>query len=86
MEWLGLSVLSGFWNTICSLRLSALGRFSIGMPPISSPSSITVPPVDFSMPVSTLAKVDLPQPDSPTMASVMPRLASMLMSFSALTS
>ncbi len=37
-----------------------------------------LPLVAVSSPISTLAKVDLPQPDSPTMASVSPSRASKL--------
>jgi hypothetical protein len=37
-----------------------------------------LPLVAVSSPISTLAKVDLPQPDSPTMASVSPARASKL--------
>ena len=63
-EWLGLSVLSGFWNTICSLPLTADVRSSTRIPPMSKPSSATLPSVAFSRPVRTFASVDLPQPDS----------------------
>src|SRR4051812_32172748 len=38
-----------------------------------SPRTITSPLVGFSRPTSSLARVDLPQPDSPTMPSVSPR-------------
>ena len=68
--WLGFSVLSGFWKTIWSCRRSAAGRASIGRRPTSVPSSIAVPAVAVWSPLSTRASVDLPQPDSPTMARV----------------
>src|SRR5689334_19146632 len=38
-----------------------------------SPRTSTSPLVGFSRPTSSLARVDLPQPDSPTMPSVSPR-------------
>ena len=44
-----------------------------------------LPSVAVSSPISTLAKVDLPQPDSPTMASVSPSRASKLSVSLALT-
>ena len=40
--------------------------------------SVTVPSVAVSSPISTLAKVDLPQPDSPTIATVSASRASKL--------
>src|SRR3954447_18232823 len=40
---------------------------------MSSPRTMTSPEVGFSRPTSSLARVDLPQPDSPTMPSVSPR-------------
>ena len=49
-EWLGFSVLSGFWNTIWSLRLEHWPGASTGVSPISAPSSTTLPPVDCSIP------------------------------------
>jgi len=45
----------------------------------------TVPSVAVSRPNSTLASVDFPQPDSPTMATVSAWLATKLMSSTALT-
>ena len=48
--WLGLSVLSGFWNTICSLRLIAAAAVSTGCGPMSAPSSRTAPSVARSRP------------------------------------
>ena len=46
----------------------ALARSAGGRSPM--PLSMTSPPVAVSRPISTLAKVDLPQPDSPTIATV----------------
>ena len=74
-EWLGFKVPSGFWNTICRARMSLVSRFSTGMGAMLRPSKTISPSVAVSRPVSTLAKVDLPQPDSPTMATVRPRRA-----------
>ena len=51
-------------------------RSRTGMEPMSLPSWRTSPSVATSSPISTLAKVDLPQPDSPTMATVSARRAS----------
>ena len=66
----GLSVSNGFWNTIWMSATFWVVRFSIGTSPMPSPSSVIVPSVAVSSPMSTLANVDLPQPDSPTIASV----------------
>ncbi len=86
MEWLGLSVESGFWNTIWIALLIRASRSSTGIWLISLPESVTMPSVPSSMPVSTLARVDLPQPDSPTIARVWPRLAERSMLSTACTS
>ena len=40
------------------------------MLPTSLPNKLTEPSVAVSNPIKTLANVDLPQPDSPTIASV----------------
>jgi hypothetical protein len=71
----GFSVSKGFWNTICTEIVSA-PRFWIGVDCTFSSNSMMLPEVAVSSPISTLAKVDLPQPDSPTMASVSPSRAS----------
>ena len=47
--------------------MSAAGVFTA-----SVPSSMSVPPVGFSISETMRASVDLPQPDSPTTASVLP--------------
>ena len=44
-----------------------------------------LPSVAVSSPMSTFANVDFPQPDSPTMATVSPRLASKVSCSFALT-
>ena len=58
----GFSEPSGFWNTICIFRQSALMRFPARRWPFSS----TSPDAGFKSPVATRATVDLPEPDSPT--------------------
>jgi hypothetical protein len=69
--WRGLSEPYGFWNTICTLRrmsgVSASAAMSTLRPSISSS-----PDVAGSISVMMRASVDLPQPLSPTMASVLP--------------
>ena len=69
-ERLGLSVPSGFWNTIWRAAMSSGLRRVTGIIAMCSPSNSISPPVAVSRPVSTRAKVDLPQPDSPTIARV----------------
>ena len=81
----GFSVSNGFWNTICTEDTVSVPRFSIGMSWMSWSNSMILPEVAVSSPISTLAKVDLPQPDSPTMASVSPSRASKLSVSFALT-
>ena len=75
----------GFWNTIWSEANCSGVRLWTAMPPRSAPSSRTSPSVAVSRPISTLAKVDLPHPDSPTMATVSPSPARKLMLSLALT-
>ena len=84
-EWLGLSVSNGFWNTIWMDEIVLVSRFSIGTSSISVLASVTEPDVAVSSPRRTLASVDLPQPDSPTIATVSDSLASKLMDSLALT-
>ena len=68
----GFSDANGFWNTICTRwRNSAI--FALSAPATSSPSISRRPDVGASIIVSWRASVDLPQPDSPTTASVLPR-------------
>jgi hypothetical protein len=72
---LGLSEPSGFWNTICSF-----GRRLRIAPLLSDVSAVSrnliVPAVGSSSRSATRPRVDLPQPDSPTRPSVVPRLTS----------
>ena len=75
-EWLGFSVSNGFWNTICMYPTVLPRALSTGICAMSWPLRRTSPSVAVSSPIITLAKVDLPQPDSPTMATVSPRRAS----------
>ena len=60
----GLSEPYGFWNTICTDRSSsAFGRVH---PLVGPPSISRSPAVGGSISVAMRARVDLPQPDSPT--------------------
>ena len=85
MLWLGFSVSNGFWNTIWIEATVRVARRSIAWPPISSLPRVIVPSVAVSSPSSTRASVDLPQPDSPTIASVSASRASKLTASLALT-
>ena len=69
--WRGLSEPNGFWKTICTRGRKAL-RVVASAWATSTPSITSRPAVGGSIIVSTRAKVDLPQPDSPTMARVRP--------------
>ncbi len=86
-EWLGLSVSNGFWNTIWIDETVLTSRmFDAEVDWISLlPSSDGEPELAVSSPSSTLASVDLPQPDSPTMATVSDSRASKLIDSLALT-
>ena len=69
--WLGLSALSGFWNTICSLRRASRPR---DRPFVTSMcSNSMVPSVGSISPTMHLASEVLPLPDSPTSPSTSPR-------------
>ena len=70
MVWLGFSVSNGFWKTICTELTVLVSRLWISTEPISLSSSFTSPSVLVSSPRRIFASVDLPQPDSPTMATV----------------
>jgi hypothetical protein len=67
----GFRLANGFWNTICtcwrSCFFSALSAWVT-----SAPASSSAPLVGASIIVSWRASVLLPQPDSPTTASVLP--------------
>ncbi len=67
----GLSVESGFWKTIWMARKASCERF----PAVAFsclPSNATVPESGASRPVTHLASVVLPLPDSPTRPKVSP--------------
>src|SRR5690349_15173609 len=67
----GLSEPYGFWNTICTVLRSL--RTCDGLTFTASlPASSRRPALGFSISATTRASVDLPQPDSPTTASVRP--------------
>ena len=59
----------GFWNTICSELICVDERPRTGVCATFCPSWRTSPAVAVSSPISTLANVDFPQPDSPTQIS-----------------
>ena len=80
----GLSEAYGFWNTICTRRRSAAMR-ALSACATSWPSTDRCPAVGGSIRVSWRASVDLPQPDSPTTASVRPRVSAKDTPFRALT-
>ncbi|CAJ8933490.1 Uncharacterised protein [Burkholderia pseudomallei] len=80
----GLSEANGFWNTICTRRRSA-ATVSRSAPATSRPSIDRCPALGGSIIVSCRASVDLPQPDSPTTASVLPRARENDTPFSAFT-
>ena len=68
-----LSAESGFWKTIWMERLSAVGRLGGRRRRAAcSSSSSALPASGLSMPRMVLARVDLPEPDSPTSPSVSP--------------
>ena len=71
----GFSDAYGSWNTICMSR-RALRSSWVPSPVMSTPSSTTRPLVGSSSRRIARAVVDLPQPDSPTSATVWPRLTS----------
>jgi hypothetical protein len=68
---LGLRLANGFWNTICTLRRSAR-RVDVSAPVASAPSIQIRPALGISSIAIWRASVLLPQPDSPTTASVRP--------------
>ena len=68
---LGLRLANGFWNTICTLLRSAR-RVAASAPVASTPPMTTLPVVGVSSIAIWRASVLLPQPDSPTTASVRP--------------
>jgi hypothetical protein len=62
---------AGYWN---ARKIPARERSSVDMPAMSSPSSVTVPPVTTypSCPAMTFERVDLPEPLGPMMAWTSP--------------
>ncbi len=67
----GFSEVYGSWKTIWMLRRTAFSARPDSLV-MSSPRYRICPPLGFSSPTSSLATVDLPQPDSPTIPSVSP--------------
>ena len=66
----GLSVELGFWNTICTAESWSAVRLCAVVEARSEPSTTSVPLVASCKPARMRAKVDLPEPDSPTMAMI----------------
>src|SRR5690554_2812365 len=68
------------WNTkpTCSARRAA--RWSSSRLPRDWPARITSPRLGRSSPASRLSRVDLPEPEAPTMATLAPRAISRLTS------
>ncbi len=83
--WLGFSVSNGFWNTIWIEETVFTSRISIPVDWISLLPSLMLPPLAVSRPSSILARVDLPQPDSPTIARISASQASKVMDSLAIT-
>ena len=71
-----LSAESGFWKTIWRARLSSVGRLLDLAARACSSSSIVPPASGPSMPRIVRARVDLPEPDSPTSPRVSPSRSS----------
>src|SRR4051812_23367825 len=72
----GFSDVYGSCSTIWMLRRARRSAEPLSRT-MSSPRTMIEPEVGFSRPTSSLASVDLPQPDSPTTPSVSPRRRSM---------
>src|SRR4029077_18697694 len=68
----GLSDEYGFWKTIWSLARSR-GRPRLVKVVSSRPSNSTVPAVVGTSPTDARARLDFPQPDSPTSPTIWPR-------------
>ncbi|MNP73681.1 hypothetical protein D3C76_1704330 [compost metagenome] len=73
--WRGFSEAYGLWNTICTSRRSCL-RSALLAPVTSVPAICSEPEEGSSIKVRARARVDLPQPDSPTTARVLPASSS----------
>ena len=71
-EYIGSSEPYGFWKTGCTRRRRRSSSVRLRLA-TRSPSKVTVPDVGSSRPSTICATVDLPDPDSPTKAVVVPR-------------
>ena len=60
------------WNTKPILRRRKMVRASSFREKMSLPSTVTAPPVGRSSPPSMCSKVDLPEPEVPTIATNSP--------------
>jgi hypothetical protein len=80
----GFSDANGFWNTICTSRRSVF-NVAVSAVAASVPRIFSEPRVGGSISVSCRASVLLPQPDSPTTASVFFGASVKLTPLSALT-
>ena len=58
------------WNTKPSFSIRSLARPSSSSAKMSTPSRMTVPSDGLSSPASSPSRVDLPEPEAPTIASV----------------
>ena len=70
----GFKLAYGFWNTICTSGRTFFNSALLAWA-ILAPSIHSSPPLGGSIIVIWRARVDLPQPDSPTTASVLPRVS-----------
>ena len=66
----GLRLANGSWKIICRRRRSFWRSAARAAAHMSMPSMLTVPAVGRSKPTVMRATVDLPEPDSPTSATV----------------
>ena len=69
----GFRLAYGSWKIICMRRRSVCASADLNVAAVSTPSKRTRPRVGAYRPTSSRATVLLPQPDSPTSASVLPR-------------
>ena len=81
----GLRAVEGSWKTTPTAEPKSLRRSAPVISHRSRPWKRTWPSVGFWSPVRTRARVDLPQPDSPTRPTISPRLTSRVASVSAWT-
>ena len=71
IRWRGFSEPYGFWNTICTERRAAASAVPEA-PCTCTPCNVKSPALGACAKATMRARVDLPQPDSPTTAKVLP--------------